>query len=102
MDGQQKRQNKNKQHMLHEAMKKNMTTKITDEITNIMTQCVAEVTDIIYPAIIQYQDKKVAERDMGVEEANAKKEECQVIRNKCNGKNKCQGSVKYLSLYNPH
>ncbi|XP_025065732.1 uncharacterized protein LOC112551065 [Alligator sinensis] len=73
MDGQQKRQNKNKQHMLHEAMKKNMTNEITDEIINIMTQCVAEVTDIIYPAIIQYQDKKVAERDMGVEEANAKK-----------------------------
>ncbi|XP_019378432.1 PREDICTED: uncharacterized protein LOC109301648 [Gavialis gangeticus] len=73
MDGQRKQQSKKKQHMLHKAMKKNKTKEINDENTNIMMWFVAEVTDIIYPTIIQYEERKIAERDVRDEEANAKK-----------------------------
>ncbi|KYO33501.1 hypothetical protein Y1Q_0008689 [Alligator mississippiensis] len=42
MDGQRKRQNKKKQHVLHKAMQKNKTKEMTDEVTNIMMWFVAE------------------------------------------------------------
>ncbi|XP_019389505.1 PREDICTED: fibrous sheath-interacting protein 2-like [Crocodylus porosus] len=71
MDGQRKRQSKKKQLMLCKAMKKNKTKEMTDEITNIMTWFVSEVTNIIYPAIIQYEGRKIAERDRGDENINA-------------------------------
>ncbi|XP_059577430.1 fibrous sheath-interacting protein 2-like isoform X2 [Alligator mississippiensis] len=72
MDGQRNRQSKRTRHMLHKAMKKNKTKYITDEVTNIMTWFVSEVTGIIYPAIIQYEGRKIAERDRGDHEGNAK------------------------------
>ncbi|KYO33731.1 hypothetical protein Y1Q_0008857 [Alligator mississippiensis] len=54
-------------------IQKNKTKEMTDEITNIMMWFVTEITNIIYPAIIQYEERKIAERDMRDEEANAKK-----------------------------
>ncbi|XP_059577427.1 fibrous sheath-interacting protein 2-like isoform X2 [Alligator mississippiensis] len=72
MDGQRNRQSKRTQQMLHKAMQKNKTKDMTNKITNIMTWFVSEVTDIIYPAIIQYEGRKIAERDRGDHEGNAK------------------------------
>ncbi|XP_019346322.1 uncharacterized protein LOC109283961 [Alligator mississippiensis] len=46
---------------------------MTDEITNIMTWHVTEVTDITYPAKIQYEERKIAEGNMRDEEAKATK-----------------------------
>ncbi|KYO40458.1 hypothetical protein Y1Q_0009505 [Alligator mississippiensis] len=51
-------------------IQKNKTKEMTDAITNVMMWLVAEVVDIIYPAIIQYEERKIPERD---EEAHATK-----------------------------
>ncbi|KYO28145.1 hypothetical protein Y1Q_0010549 [Alligator mississippiensis] len=56
-------------------MKKNKTKEMTDAVTNIMTWFVDEVTDILYPAIMEYEERKITKRDMRDEEASAKKAE---------------------------
>ncbi|KYO35400.1 hypothetical protein Y1Q_0007983 [Alligator mississippiensis] len=46
MVGPKKQQSKNKHHMLHKAMKKNKTKKMTDAVTNIITWFMDELTTL--------------------------------------------------------
>ncbi|XP_025051689.1 uncharacterized protein LOC112549091, partial [Alligator sinensis] len=55
---------------------KNKTKEMTNAVTNIMTWFMDEVTDILYPAIMEYEERKITERDMRDKEGSAKKCVC--------------------------
>ncbi|XP_059574720.1 fibrous sheath-interacting protein 2-like [Alligator mississippiensis] len=78
---------------------------MTDAVTNIMTWFMDEVTDILYPAIMEYEERKITERDMRDKEASAKKCVCtgrKITPGSSPGCGKKGSRGKLTSLFSQH
>ncbi|XP_025051412.1 uncharacterized protein LOC112548867 [Alligator sinensis] len=105
MDGPKKRHSKKTHNVICKATKKNKTKEMTDAVTNVTTWFMDEVTDILYPAIMEYEERKITERDMRDKEASAKKCVCtgrKITPGSSPGCGKKWSRGKLTSLFSQH
>ncbi|XP_025051534.1 uncharacterized protein LOC112548939 [Alligator sinensis] len=84
--------------------RKNKNKEMTNAVTNIMTWFMDEVTDILYPTIMEYENRKITRKDMR-DEASAKKCVCtgrKITPGSSPGCGKKGSRGKLTSLFSQH